>query len=136
MIRVLRDPRGVHPSHRAALFCTPSPGCPALRCRSCADPLRSRSSSRATVNRLSGGLFDSPALLSSTAIRGFLRPIVAVLAVVFHVLIWRSSSIDCAGLSVMAARDALAQAMLGPGTHSIDACRFGRRVIVPPPPRD
>jgi hypothetical protein len=29
--------------------------------------------------------------------------------------------------------DALALALLGPGAYSVDAYRFGRRIVVPPP---
>jgi uncharacterized membrane protein YphA (DoxX/SURF4 family) len=65
---------------------------------------------------------------------GFLTPIGAILAVLFHVLAWSSPSIGSAGTTAIALLDALALAMLGPGAYSIDAYRFGRRVVVLPPP--
>jgi uncharacterized membrane protein YphA (DoxX/SURF4 family) len=65
---------------------------------------------------------------------GFLTPIVAILALLFHVLVWSSLSIDGAGMTAIALLNALALAMLGPGAYSIDAYRFGRRVVVLPPP--
>lgn len=72
------------------------------------------------------------ALLSVALFVGFLAPIVAILAVVLHVLAWSNLSIDCAGLSSIALLNALALAMLGPGAYSVDAYRFGRRVVLPP----
>jgi uncharacterized membrane protein YphA (DoxX/SURF4 family) len=65
---------------------------------------------------------------------GFLTPIVAILALLFHVLAWSIPSINNVGMTVIALLDALALAMLGPGAYSIDAYRFGRRVVVLPPP--
>jgi uncharacterized membrane protein YphA (DoxX/SURF4 family) len=65
---------------------------------------------------------------------GFLTPIVAILALLFHLIAWSSLSIDSVGMTAVALLDALAVAMLGPGAYSIDAYRFGRRVVVLPPP--
>jgi len=65
---------------------------------------------------------------------GFLTPMVAILALLFHALAWSSPSIGSAGTTAIAVLDALALAMLGPGAYSIDAYRFGRRVVVLPPP--
>jgi len=70
--------------------------------------------------------------LSACLCVGFLTPIVAILALLFHVLAWSSLSIDSAGMTATLL-DALALAMLGPGAYSIDAYRFGRRVVVLPP---
>jgi len=71
--------------------------------------------------------------LSACLCVGFLTPIVAILALLFQVLAWSSLSIDSAGMTAIALLDALALAMLGPGAYSIDAYRFGRRVVVLPP---
>jgi uncharacterized membrane protein YphA (DoxX/SURF4 family) len=73
-------------------------------------------------------------LLSACLCGGVLTPIVAILALLFHVLAWSSLSIDGAGMTAIALLNALALAMLGPGAYSIDAYRFGRRVVVLPPP--
>jgi uncharacterized membrane protein YphA (DoxX/SURF4 family) len=79
-------------------------------------------------------MFGVVVSLSACVFVGFLTPIVAILALLFHVLAWSSLSIDSAGMTAIALLDALALAMLGPGAYSIDAYRFGRRVVVLPPP--
>jgi uncharacterized membrane protein YphA (DoxX/SURF4 family) len=73
-------------------------------------------------------------LLCACLCAGFLTPIVAILAMLFHVLAWSSLGSDGAGMTAIALLDAVALAMLGPGAYSIDAYRFGRRVVVLPPP--
>jgi hypothetical protein len=83
---------------------------------------------------LSGWMLAALTLLSACLCTGFLTPIVAILALLFHVLVWSSLSIDGAGVTAIALLNALALAMLGPGAYSIDAYRFGRRVVVLPPP--
>src|SRR5258708_36695044 len=45
---------------------------------------------------------------------GFLTPIVAILALLFHVIAWSSLSFDSVGMTAVALLDALAVAMLGP----------------------
>jgi hypothetical protein len=82
---------------------------------------------------LSGWMLGALTLLSACLCAGFLTPIVAILAMLFHVLAWSSLSIDGAEITAIALLDALALAMLGPGAYSIDAYRFGRRVVVLPP---
>jgi uncharacterized membrane protein YphA (DoxX/SURF4 family) len=83
---------------------------------------------------LSGWMLAALTLLSVCLCAGFLTPIVAILVLLFHLLAWSSLRIDGAGMTVIALLDALALAMLGPGAYSIDAYRFGRRVVVLPPP--
>jgi uncharacterized membrane protein YphA (DoxX/SURF4 family) len=83
---------------------------------------------------LSGWMLGALDLLSACLCAGFLTPIVAILALLFHLLAWSSLSIDGAGMTAIALLNALALAMLGPGAYSIDAYRFGRRVVVLPPP--
>jgi hypothetical protein len=73
-------------------------------------------------------------LLAACLCAGFLTPIVAILALSVQVLVWSSLSVDGAGMTAIALLDALALALLGPGAYSIDAYRFGRRVVVLPPP--
>ena len=82
---------------------------------------------------LSGWMLGVVVPLCACLCVGFLTPIVAILALLFHVLAWSSLSIDSAGMTAIALLDALALAMLGPGAYSIDAYRFGRRVVVLPP---
>ncbi|HEY5808307.1 MAG TPA: hypothetical protein VIT67_10090, partial [Povalibacter sp.] len=65
---------------------------------------------------------------------GFLTPIVASVALVFHVLIWFVIGDFGYAALIVVALDALALALLGPGAYSIDAYRFGLRVVVLQPP--
>lgn len=51
----------------------------------------------------------------------------------FHSAIWLGLGIDNAGTVVVFALDATALALLGPGAHSVDSYRFGRRLVVLPP---
>jgi hypothetical protein len=83
---------------------------------------------------LSGWMLGASALLSACLCAGFLTPIMAIFALSVHVLVWSTLSFDGAGMTATALLDALALAMLGPGAYSIDAYRFGRRVVVLPPP--
>jgi uncharacterized membrane protein YphA (DoxX/SURF4 family) len=86
------------------------------------------------LHGLSGWTFGALLVLLSICLCvGFLTPIVAILALLFHMLAWSSLSIDGAGMIVITLLNALALAMLGPGAYSIDAYRFGRRVVVLPP---
>src|SRR5262245_17752887 len=73
-------------------------------------------------------------LISLALFVGYLTPLAAVAGLVFHVSIWLGLN----GMSVFFASiislDAVALALLGPGAYSIDAYRFGRRLVVLPPP--
>jgi hypothetical protein len=79
-------------------------------------------------------MLGAVALLAACLCAGFLTPIVAILTLSVHVLVWSSLSVHGAGMTAIALLDALALALLGPGAYSIDAYRFGRRVVVLPPP--
>jgi putative oxidoreductase len=85
-------------------------------------------------SEISGWIQLGAILLALTICIGFLTPIAASLALVFHVLIW----FVIVGIGPMAlivvALDALALALLGPGAYSLDGYRFGRRVVVLQPP--
>ncbi|MGJ7506403.1 hypothetical protein [Variovorax sp. GT1P44] len=72
-------------------------------------------------------------LLSVAVCAGYLTPVAAVMALVFHVLIWWLQGIDSAFVASIVLLDALALALLGPGAYSVDSYRFGRRVVVLPP---
>lgn len=65
---------------------------------------------------------------------GFLTPIAASTALLFHVLVWFSTAGISSTALIVVALDALALALLGPGAYSIDGYRFGRRVVVLQPP--
>jgi uncharacterized membrane protein YphA (DoxX/SURF4 family) len=44
------------------------------------------------------------------------------------------AGLDTASFTLLFAIDALALALLGPGAYSLDSRRFGRRLVVLPPP--
>jgi len=73
-------------------------------------------------------------LISLALFAGLLTPIAALTALVVHALVWME--IDSARAIVIAVvtLDAIALSMLGPGAYSVDGYRFGRRVVVLPPP--
>ena len=74
------------------------------------------------------------AILLSVALSvGYLTPIITVLGLVFHGLIWSTLGVGSAADVAVVALDAMALALLGPGAYSIDSYRFGRRVVVLPP---
>jgi uncharacterized membrane protein YphA (DoxX/SURF4 family) len=67
-----------------------------------------------------------PALL---LVVGFLTPFVAVIAVAAELLSLSSLTGPLASFIGVSALNALALALLGPGAYSVDASRFGRRVV-------
>jgi uncharacterized membrane protein YphA (DoxX/SURF4 family) len=84
-------------------------------------------------NELPGWALIALAVLSATLSVGFLTPMVAVLALVVRLVSLISVSAGSEEAICMTILSALALAMLGPGAYSIDAFRFGRRVVVLPP---
>ncbi|HEY5756751.1 MAG TPA: hypothetical protein VIU34_13060 [Steroidobacter sp.] len=64
---------------------------------------------------------------------GFLTPIAATATLIVHILIWLLIDFSPWSIVIVATLDAVALALLGPGAYSIDAYRFGRRVLVLPP---
>lgn len=81
------------------------------------------------------GWNQSIAIVVSVALFvGFLTPVAAVLSVVFHALISFTLGASGAGLVSLTILDSLALALLGPGAYSVDSYRFGRRMVVLPPP--
>jgi uncharacterized membrane protein YphA (DoxX/SURF4 family) len=82
---------------------------------------------------LSGWMVGALTLFCACLCAGFLTPIVAILAMLFHALTWATLSIESAGMTAIMLLNALALAMLGPGAYSIDAYRYGRRLVVLPP---
>lgn len=73
-------------------------------------------------------------LVSFAVAIGYMTPIVAATGLVFHGLVWASFGVGSMGVAFALALDALALALLGPGAYSVDSYRFGRRLIVLPPP--
>jgi len=82
---------------------------------------------------LPGWATAAAVLLSIWLCAGYLTPVAAVVAFVFHALIWSGFGIDSPGVAVIVTFDALALALLGPGAYSVDSYRFGRRVVLLPP---
>jgi uncharacterized membrane protein YphA (DoxX/SURF4 family) len=81
---------------------------------------------------LAGVVLGALALLSATLCMGFLTPFAAALALVFRVVAWASLGHHGIELHAVAILDVLALALLGPGAYSVDAYRFGRRIVLPP----
>lgn len=78
----------------------------------------------------------APVILISLVVSvGYLTPIVAAAALACHAFIWLAADADlgAAVTTLVFALNALALALLGPGAYSLDARRFGRRLVVLPP---
>ena len=78
----------------------------------------------------------APVILISLVVSvGYLTPIVAAAALACHAFIWLAAGADlgAAVTALVFALNALALALLGPGAYSLDARRFGRRLVVLPP---
>jgi hypothetical protein len=75
-------------------------------------------------------------LISLVVSVGYLTPIVAAAALACHAFMWLAvgADLDVAVTALVFALDAMALALLGPGAYSLDARRFGRRLVVLPPP--
>jgi hypothetical protein len=82
---------------------------------------------------LSGWIQAAAILISVALSAGYLTPILAVIGLVFHGLIWSSLGLGSAAAATVVALNATALALLGPGAYSVDSYRFGRRVVVLPP---
>jgi uncharacterized membrane protein YphA (DoxX/SURF4 family) len=72
-------------------------------------------------------------LLAIPLFTGYLTPIAAAIGLLFHILIWPKLGVGSAALAVVISLEMIAVALLGPGEYSVDAYRFGRRVVVLPP---
>ncbi len=108
--------------------------------------LRSRAVNRTSVlsallfqdynhwQHLSVWLQSVAVLLSVALSAGYQTPVIAVLDILFHGLIWIRLGVGSVAEVTIVSLDAIALALLGPGAYSVDAYRFGRRVLVLPPP--
>jgi hypothetical protein len=67
--------------------------------------------------------------MSACLCAGALTPLAAVLAVALELTAAANLHVNGAGLMIITIIDAAALALLGPGAYSLDARRFGRRVI-------
>jgi hypothetical protein len=81
-----------------------------------------------------GWIHTAGILLSIALLAGYLTPIVAAICLFVHVLIWCRIGVGSAAFAIIVFLDLIALALLGPGGYSVDASRFGRHVIVIPPP--
>jgi hypothetical protein len=82
---------------------------------------------------LSGWTQGAAILLSLALFAGYLTPVAAAIGLLLHGLIWFKLGGGAAAAEVILCLDMTALAVLGPGAYSVDASRFGRRVIVWPP---
>ena len=81
-------------------------------------------------------LLASSLLLAAILLIGLLTPVVALLALAANLAVPVSCSVgfQSAGYLAIATVNALVLCLLGPGSYSFDAYRFGRRVINLTPP--
>jgi hypothetical protein len=82
---------------------------------------------------LSRWLQGAGLLLSVALCAGYLTPVAAAMAILFHALVWPLQGLDSVFVGSIVLLDALALALMGPGAYSMDSYRFGRRVVVLPP---
>jgi putative oxidoreductase len=68
-------------------------------------------------------------LLSILLLAGFLTPILAVLTMVVQSVAVFHAPLPMRAFVAVLVLNALALALLGPGAYSLDALRFGRRVV-------
>ena len=83
---------------------------------------------------LPGWAQAAPILVSFVISVGYLTPIAAIIGFAAHGVMWWALGPDNPAVAVIILLDTVALALLGPGAFSIDSYRFGRRVVVLPPP--
>lgn len=79
---------------------------------------------------LPGWMLAVAIVLSAALCLGFLTPVAAVAALVFHGSVWVAFGAESGTMAAMISLDAVALALLGPGGYSIDSYRFGRRIVL------
>ena len=65
---------------------------------------------------------------------GYLTPIVAITGLAAHAFMWWVLGPGSPPALTTILLDTVALTLLGPGAYSIDSYRFGRRVVILPPP--
>jgi len=85
---------------------------------------------------LPGWVHGIAILISLVVCLGYLTPIAATTALVLHAIVWFAlgGGADATAVAAVLTLDAVALALLGPGAYSLDSRRFGRRLVVLPPP--
>jgi hypothetical protein len=81
---------------------------------------------------LAAWILASAAIISFALSAGYLTPVVAILSVLLHGVIWGNSGIEETAWAAIVSLDAIGLALLGPGSYSVDSYLFGRRVVVLP----
>lgn len=72
-------------------------------------------------------------LLSFPLFAGYMTPIAATIGLLLQGMCWSGFGGGSATFAIIISLDIAALALLGPGAYSVDALRFGRRVLVLPP---
>jgi hypothetical protein len=88
----------------------------------------------ASYGNAAGWLHSLGVLVAVGLLVGYLTPVLAVASLALLCFLLSRIGLDGAAWTAVAALDALALALLGPGSYSLDARLFGRRVVVIPPP--
>lgn len=78
-------------------------------------------------------LLGAAGLVAASLLAGYLTPVGAGLGLLLHLLVWFRLGSGGAALATGVLLETTALALLGPGQYSVDAFRFGRRILVPPP---
>lgn len=73
-------------------------------------------------------------VVALTILAGLQTPLSALFALAIHGLIWFTADFDEPAFVAVVTIDALALALVGPGAYSLDSYRYGRRIVVLPPP--
>jgi hypothetical protein len=81
----------------------------------------------------SGWIQGFAVIIAISLLAGYLTPIVVLIALVIHFVIWFNVGIISVTMTAVIILDAIALALLGPGAYSFDSFRFGRRVVALPP---
>ena len=102
--------------------------------------LRLSASSAFVLSLFSNGSFRSlscaTVALSALALAlmaGLYTPIACVLVLLIQVITFRSGSVYGVGDDILHIGLTVMLLMLGPGAYSVDAKRFGRRIVLPAP---
>ena len=78
-------------------------------------------------------LLGAAGLVAASLLAGYLTPVSAGLGLLLHLLVWFRLGSGSAALPAVVLLESTALALLCAGQYSVDAYRFGRRVVVLPP---